>query len=307
VRILSAILSAQRLREGLKAEVGALYPLLLLRPLEAERPDSPHQAFAALEGINTVCSSPQVLVDIFVNYDCSLQAANLFERTIKALAKTIAYPSTGAAPLPSGDVPKARAAALKALLAAIKSMDTWAGPLKASGTGGVGIDHLSGTGVVSESTRGTADSQSVGAAASDSSSSDQRQPFQLDVLERIHSDKAKKSSLAAGITAFNKDPIKGLRALVDGGVVGPSASEEAAFLRAQSDSLDPAAVGDLLGHHDDHSIAVRIYNIILRLFFVSCFWDVYLGFILVIVDIQMRRHVILIRKTPPPLHPQTKK
>lgn len=29
----------------------------------------------------------QVLVDVFINYDCSLQASNLFERTIKALTK----------------------------------------------------------------------------------------------------------------------------------------------------------------------------------------------------------------------------
>jgi hypothetical protein len=31
----------------------------------------------------------QVLVDVFVNYDCSLQASNLFERTAKALARTV--------------------------------------------------------------------------------------------------------------------------------------------------------------------------------------------------------------------------
>jgi hypothetical protein len=37
VRILTAVLASRRLRSGLKAEVGALFPLLLLRPLETER------------------------------------------------------------------------------------------------------------------------------------------------------------------------------------------------------------------------------------------------------------------------------
>ena len=31
--------------------------------------------------------SLQVLVDLFVNYDCSLQAANLYERTVKAIKR----------------------------------------------------------------------------------------------------------------------------------------------------------------------------------------------------------------------------
>ena len=37
----------------------------------------------------------QVLVDVFVNYDCSLQAANLFERSMRALARLAALPEAG--------------------------------------------------------------------------------------------------------------------------------------------------------------------------------------------------------------------
>ena len=35
-RLFAALLSAPRLRAGLKAELGAFYPLLLLRPLETD-------------------------------------------------------------------------------------------------------------------------------------------------------------------------------------------------------------------------------------------------------------------------------
>ena len=75
-------------------------------------------------------SSPQVLVDLFVNYDCALQAANLYERTIKAIRRLMALPDAGpGAPFPPPVAQKLRATALKALLAAIKSLDTWAGPI----------------------------------------------------------------------------------------------------------------------------------------------------------------------------------
>lgn len=57
----------------------------------------------------------QVLVDVFVNYDCSLQASNLFERTIKALTRVAAW-AEGAAPVtaPAPAVAKMKSTALKA-------------------------------------------------------------------------------------------------------------------------------------------------------------------------------------------------
>lgn len=41
-----------------------------------------------------------MLVDLFVNYDCSLQAANLYERSIKAIRQLMALPEGAAAPFP---------------------------------------------------------------------------------------------------------------------------------------------------------------------------------------------------------------
>jgi len=253
VTIFSAILAAQRLREGLKAEVGALYPILLLRPLELERPDSPAQALAALSGLGSVCGSPHVLVDVFVNYDCSLQAANLFERSIKALARYVQLPPTGG-PLPPADVPKARAAALKALLAAIKSMDTWAGPLKSPPESGNGSE-AGATGGEGGNGAGT---QSPHAAAQMAG----RAPHQQDILERIHLDKALKSNLQGGIATFNVDPVKGIEVLVGSGAVGSSPGEVVAFLREQAANLDPTAVGELMGHHSERSIQVLIISLL---------------------------------------------
>jgi hypothetical protein len=95
-RLLVAVLGAAPLRAGLKAEVGVLYPLLLLRPLEGglgagggsgaggsgggsgAESGGAGAALAALEGLAAVVASPQALVDVFVNYDCSLQVGGRF-------------------------------------------------------------------------------------------------------------------------------------------------------------------------------------------------------------------------------------
>ena len=48
-------------RSGLKAELGAFYPLLLLRPLEAERPE-PGQLYSALTALQELATQAQLLV-----------------------------------------------------------------------------------------------------------------------------------------------------------------------------------------------------------------------------------------------------
>jgi hypothetical protein len=82
VRLLGSILSLPRLRLGLRAELGAFYPLLLLRPLEQEAPDL-GTLTAALGTLKALMGDPQLVVDLFINYDCDLQASNLFERTVQ--------------------------------------------------------------------------------------------------------------------------------------------------------------------------------------------------------------------------------
>ena len=76
------------------------------------------------------------MTDLFVNYDCSLQASNLFERTLKAVAKVIqgaspppAQPyAAGASPPPD----KIRDTAVATLLLLLQTLDHRAQPLKVS-------------------------------------------------------------------------------------------------------------------------------------------------------------------------------
>ena len=62
------------------------------------------QRSIALRCLSGACESGQLLVDIFVNYDCDLEGANLFERLILALVRTAqAAPSTADSPATAAD------------------------------------------------------------------------------------------------------------------------------------------------------------------------------------------------------------
>ncbi len=247
VKVLCCVMSAPSLRMNLQAELGALYPLVLLRPLEhGEDKSSAHasmQSVAALRGLEHVCEHPQVLVDVFVNYDCSLQASNLFERSVNILSKEAQL-----------NRPERGEIARRALLKCVDSMDTWTGPLKPLLEGMDGMDSMNGVDEDADATREEATMASI------SQGSPHKKSSSDEMLRQLHNDKAMKSSLREGVALFNDDPMKGLRIMIDAGVIKDDPGAIAAFLVDSKNVLDPEAVGELLGHHADRSInAMQAY------------------------------------------------
>ena len=92
------------------------------------RPDTA-QLTAVLDALHALCAEGQVMVDLFVNYDCDLQAANLFERSMKGLSKLLKKASSTSV-FAAQQASKTRDVALDAVLAMLKSLNTWAEPLK---------------------------------------------------------------------------------------------------------------------------------------------------------------------------------
>jgi brefeldin A-inhibited guanine nucleotide-exchange protein len=130
-------------RRNLKAEVGVFYPMILLRPIEpptgsvggagataaaaASLPpvaDTAQKA-VALRCLQALCSDGQLLVDVFVNYDCDLGGANLFERTIAALVRVAqgSHPPAGSAELAESQA--LRYEALRCLTSALDALKNW--------------------------------------------------------------------------------------------------------------------------------------------------------------------------------------
>jgi len=104
---------ATRARGAYKQQVAALYPIMALHPLQSDDASTAMRV-AALRLVRRLASDSQALVDIFVNYDCDLHAANLYERTAMALA--------GAARV--SDVLE-RDAVLTCLFSILRSLQSW--------------------------------------------------------------------------------------------------------------------------------------------------------------------------------------
>ena len=143
-------------RRDLKAEIGVFYPMIFLRPIEPPaggsgggmgggggggggglaglpssvpsssfpQPDTAQKA-VALRCLHALCSDGQILVDLFVNYDCDLGGANLFERTITALVRVAqgSHPPAGTAE--AAETQALRYEALRCLASALDSLKVW--------------------------------------------------------------------------------------------------------------------------------------------------------------------------------------
>ncbi|KAL0379648.1 UNVERIFIED_CONTAM: Brefeldin A-inhibited guanine nucleotide-exchange protein 2 [Sesamum angustifolium] len=75
-------------RAGLKAEIGVFFPMIVLRVLENVAQPNFQQKMTVLRFLEKLCVDSQILVDIFLNYDCDVNASNIFERMVNGLLKT---------------------------------------------------------------------------------------------------------------------------------------------------------------------------------------------------------------------------
>jgi len=67
-------------------EIEVLLNSVFLHILEMEN-SSNHQKDVVLQGLQKIADSPQVLVDLFVNYDCNVAAVSLFDRILGVCVK----------------------------------------------------------------------------------------------------------------------------------------------------------------------------------------------------------------------------
>lgn len=69
-----------KFRSGLKKEIGFFFPVLFLRVLENVLQPSYLQKLTVLNLLEKIFQDPQIIIDVFVNYDCDVDAPNIFER-----------------------------------------------------------------------------------------------------------------------------------------------------------------------------------------------------------------------------------
>ena len=70
----------------LKSELEVFITTIFLRILESENSTYDHK-FRVLEVFHRICKDSSALVEVFINYDCEMEAIDLFRRVVDGFAK----------------------------------------------------------------------------------------------------------------------------------------------------------------------------------------------------------------------------
>ncbi|XP_072953876.1 brefeldin A-inhibited guanine nucleotide-exchange protein 2 [Typha angustifolia] len=243
-----------RFRPGLKAEIGVFFPMIVLRVLENVAQPNYQQKIIVLRFLEKLCLDSQILVDIFINYDCDVHSSNIFERMVNGLLKTAQGPPPGVSTtlLPSEDSTM-KSEAMKCLVAILRSMGDWMNKQlripdrNSPNTETVEDDTECGkeppvaNGNGEEPAEGTDSHSEAANGVSEAASFEQRRAYKLELQE--------------GISLFNRKPKKGIEFLINAKKVGDSPEEIAAFLKSAS-GLDKTLIGDYLGEREELSLKV---------------------------------------------------
>ncbi|XP_042512554.1 brefeldin A-inhibited guanine nucleotide-exchange protein 2-like [Macadamia integrifolia] len=243
-----------RFRAGLKAEIGVFFPMIVLRVLENVIQPNFQQKMIVLRFLEKLCVDSQILVDIFINYDCDVNSSNIFERMVNGLLKTAqgVAPGTATTLLPAQDTTM-KLEAMKCLVAILRSMGDWmnrqlritdpCSPMKieAAENSPENGTHPMANGIEDEPAEASDSHSETSNEVSDVSTIEQRRAYKLELQE--------------GISLFNRKPKKGIEFLINAKKVGDSPEEIAAFLKNAS-GLNKTLIGDYLGEREELTLKV---------------------------------------------------
>ncbi|KAH9804918.1 Brefeldin A-inhibited guanine nucleotide-exchange protein 5 [Citrus sinensis] len=230
-----------RFRESLKGEIGVFFPLIVLRSLDGS---DNNQKTSVLRMIDKVCKDPQMLVDVYVNYDCDLEAPNLFERMVTTLSK-IAQGTQNTDPnsVMVSQTTTIKGSSLQCLVNVLKSLVEWERSRR-------------------ETKKKNENSLSLAEEVNAKESVEIKS--RDDVPDNFEKAKAHKSTMEAAISEvltvsialqFNRKPVKGVEYLISNKLVDNDPTSVAQFLRNAA-NLDKAMIGDYLGQHEEFPVAV---------------------------------------------------
>ncbi|KRX20709.1 Brefeldin A-inhibited guanine nucleotide-exchange protein 1 [Trichinella nelsoni] len=218
----------ENFKAHLKVQIEVFFREIFLNILETFS-SSFHHKWRVMEAVAKISCDAQSIVDIYVNYDCHLSSANLFERLINDLSKIAQGRHAidlGAAP---GQENMMRIKGLECLVSILRCMVQWSSDLYISSG-----PHTNLAEEVDEKGKPSGlNASSVGS----------------DLAHQFEEIKQQKEVLEQGIELFNRKPKHGLSFLQKHKLIGHGASDIAHFLHTE-ERLDKAAIGDYLGDGD---------------------------------------------------------
>uniref|UniRef100_A0A8C0B6B7 ADP ribosylation factor guanine nucleotide exchange factor 2 n=1 Tax=Buteo japonicus TaxID=224669 RepID=A0A8C0B6B7_9AVES len=235
----------------LKMQIEVFFKEIFLNILETSSSSFEHK-WMVIQTLTRICADAQCVVDIYVNYDCDLNAANIFERLVNDLSKIAQGRSgheLGMTPLQELSL---RKKGLECLVSILKCMVEWSKDLY------VNPNHQASLGSYKQSEQEMAEGKCLesGGRRSSVSSLDSTvssgvgsvgtQTAVPDDPEQFEVIKQQKEIIEHGIELFNKKPKRGIQYLQEQGMLGTTAEDIAQFLH-QEERLCSTQVGEFLG------------------------------------------------------------
>uniref|UniRef100_A0A4W3IGZ6 ARF guanine nucleotide exchange factor 2 n=1 Tax=Callorhinchus milii TaxID=7868 RepID=A0A4W3IGZ6_CALMI len=237
----------------LKMQIEVFFKEIFLNILETSTSSFEHK-WMVIQTLTRICADAQCVVDIYVNYDCDLNAANIFERLVNDLSKIAQGRSgqeLGMTPLQELSL---RKKGLECLVSILKCMVEWSKDLYVNPNLQTNLgqekpseqDNSENKHVEAARRRGSTNSMDstvssgVGSISVQTSAADD--PEQYEVL------KQQKDIIEQGIDLFNKKPKRGVLYLQEQGMLGITAEDIAKFFH-QEGRLDSTQVGEFLGEN----------------------------------------------------------
>uniref|UniRef100_A0A8B9SZL7 ARF guanine nucleotide exchange factor 2 n=1 Tax=Anas platyrhynchos TaxID=8839 RepID=A0A8B9SZL7_ANAPL len=236
----------------LKMQIEVFFKEIFLNILETSSSSFEHK-WMVIQTLTRICADAQCVVDIYVNYDCDLNAANIFERLVNDLSKIAQGRSgheLGMTPLQELSL---RKKGLECLVSILKCMVEWSKDLYVNPNHQASLGKMvclskfemaegkcleSGGRRSSVSSLDSTVSSGVGSVGTQTSVPDD--PEQFEVI------KQQKEIIEHGIELFNKKTKRGIQYLQEQGMLGTTAEDIAQFLH-QEERLCSTQVGEFLG------------------------------------------------------------
>jgi brefeldin A-inhibited guanine nucleotide-exchange protein len=266
----------ERFRPHLKAEIGIFTEVIFLKALQltqtpgkdssaasaaltpvADASPVPYgQRVTVLRCLGHQCRDAQLMVDLFVNYDCDLNNTNLFERVTATLLGVVreGCPADVASGLilPTQEAAM-RVAATRALTDMTLALAKWIDKDAAAQASARAAATAAAEAAVAAQEAMAEDT--LAAATAERQRQGDSTAGALTEAERFEQAKTNKVLFREGIALFYAKPKKGIQFLQKAGLLSEQPAEVAHFLATTPD-LDKTQIGELLGSPDEGDLRV---------------------------------------------------
>ncbi|OAD52521.1 Brefeldin A-inhibited guanine nucleotide-exchange protein 1 [Eufriesea mexicana] len=239
-----------RFKVHLKMQIEVFFKEIFMNILETSSSSFEHK-WMVIHALTRICADAQSVVDIYVNYDCDLSAANLFERLVNDLSKIAQGRQALELGASANQEKSMRIRGLECLVSILKCMVEWSRDLYVNPS--VPADQQLPSEPPDPPVEPPLPRYGSAGSLSSANSSLVGNKEIPDSPEQYEVQKQQKEVWETGIDIFNRKPSKGVQYLQEQSLLGNSSEDVARWLH-MDERLDKTAIGDFLGDHNHNQV-----------------------------------------------------